>query len=50
MELPAHIKYRYRLTEDVELHLILMGPPNAPRHITMRYDKDNTISKKDLKN
>ena len=35
--------------DDVELHLILMGPPNSPRHIIMRYDKDNTISKKNLK-
>ena len=35
--------------EDVELHLILMGPPNAPRHITIKYDEKNTISKKDLK-
>ncbi len=35
--------------DDVELHLILMGPPNAPRHINIKYDKDNTISKKDLK-
>lgn len=35
--------------EDVELHLFLMGPPNAPRHIIFRYNKDNTISKKDLK-
>lgn len=35
--------------DDVELHLILMGPPNAPRHITLKYDKENTISKKNLK-
>ena len=35
--------------DDVELHLVLMGPPNAPRHIMIKYDKDNTISKKDLK-
>ncbi len=35
--------------DDVELHLILMGPPTSPRHITIRYHKDNTISKKDLK-
>lgn len=35
--------------DDVELHLILMGPPNSPRHIILRYHKDNTISKKDLK-
>ena len=29
--------------DDVELHLILMGPPNSPRHITIKYHKDNTI-------
>ncbi|MFW6285647.1 MAG: hypothetical protein ACOC16_00590 [Nanoarchaeota archaeon] len=34
---------------DVELHLILMGPPSSPRHITIKYDVDNTISKKNLK-
>lgn len=35
--------------EDVELHLILMGPPNSPRHIIIKYHPDNTISKKNLK-
>ena len=35
--------------DDVELHLILMGPPNSPRHITIRYHPDNTISKKNIK-
>ena len=35
--------------EDVELHLFLMGPPNAPRHISISYEEGNTISKKDLK-
>ena len=34
---------------DVELHLILMGPPTSPRHIILKYHEDNTISKKDLK-
>lgn len=34
---------------DVELHIIAMGPPNAPRHITLRYEEGNTVSKKDLK-
>lgn len=34
---------------DVELHLILMGPPTPPRHIMIKYDEGNTISKKDLK-
>lgn len=35
--------------DDVELHLILMGPPTSPRHIIIKYHQDNTISKKDLK-
>ena len=35
--------------EDVELHLIMMGPPNSPRHITIRANEENTISKKNLK-
>ncbi|MCA9497269.1 MAG: hypothetical protein KC589_10080 [Nanoarchaeota archaeon] len=35
--------------KDVELHLILMGPPNSPRHIVMKYADDNSISKKNLK-
>lgn len=34
---------------DVELHIIAMGPPNAPRHISISYHEDNTISKKNLK-
>lgn len=37
------------MRQDVKLHLILMGPPNAPRHITIEYNQDNTISKKDMK-
>jgi len=35
--------------EDVELHLIMMGPPNSPRHIRIVAHPDNTISKKNLK-
>lgn len=35
--------------EDVELHLIMMGPPYAPRHIKIVAHPDNTISKKNLK-
>lgn len=35
--------------DDVELHIIAMGPPNAPRHISLSYEEGNTISKKDLK-
>lgn len=35
--------------DDVELHLIMMGPPNSPRHIIIKYHEDNTISKKDMK-
>jgi tRNA (pseudouridine54-N1)-methyltransferase len=35
--------------EDVELHLIMMGPPYSPRHIRIVAHNDNTISKKNLK-
>jgi tRNA (pseudouridine54-N1)-methyltransferase len=35
--------------DDVEIHLIMMGPPTSPRHIMIRYAKGNTISKKNLK-
>jgi tRNA pseudouridine-54 N-methylase len=35
--------------DDAEIHLVMMGPPNSPRHIMIRYDENNTISKKDLK-
>ena len=35
--------------DDVEIHLIMMGPPTSPRHIMIKYDENNTISKKDLK-
>jgi len=35
--------------EDTKLHLFLMGPPNAPRHMTIEYNKENTVSKKNLK-
>ncbi len=34
--------------KDVKLHLIFDGPPNAPLHITIEYNKDLTISKKDV--
>lgn len=34
---------------DVEIHLFLMGQPNPPKHIMIRYENKNTISKKDLK-
>ncbi len=37
------------MREDVKLHLILMGPPKAPRHISIEYNSENTISKKDMK-
>ena len=35
--------------EDVELHIIAMGNPNPPRHISIKYINGNSISKKDLK-
>lgn len=37
-----------KMREDVRLHLILNGPPDAPKHIEFEYDKDIPISKKDL--
>lgn len=39
----------HTMREDVKLHLMLMGPPNAPRYITLEYHPENTISKKDMK-
>lgn len=38
-----------KFREDVQIHLFLMGPPNSPRHILIKFDKDNSISKKNLK-
>lgn len=35
--------------DDVELHIIAMGPPNSPRHILIKFEDGNSISKKDLK-
>jgi len=34
--------------EDVKLHLIFDGPPNAPVHLIFEYDKEMSISKKDI--
>ena len=36
------------MREDVRLHLIFDGPPNAPRHIVIESNKDLPISKKDV--
>lgn len=38
-----------KFRDDVELHLLLLGPPNSPRHIIIKYDEENSVSKKDLK-
>jgi len=35
--------------EDTVLDIILMGPPEKPRRIRMKYDKSHTLSKKNLK-
>lgn len=35
--------------KENEVHLYLMGPPRSPRHITIKYDENLTISKKNLK-
>ena len=34
--------------EDVKLHLIFNGPPDAPKHLEFVYNKDMPISKKDV--
>lgn len=36
------------IRKDTKLHLLFEGPPNAPLHIFMQYDKDLPISKKDV--
>lgn len=38
-----------KFREDTTLHLILAGPPNPPKHISITYDPESTISKKNLK-
>ena len=35
--------------ENVEVHLILMGEPNPPKHICIKSSQNTTISKKNLK-
>lgn len=34
--------------QDVKLHLIFEGPPNSPVHLIFEYNKEMSISKKDL--
>jgi len=36
------------MRDDVKLHLIFDGPPNAPRHLVFESNKDMPISKKDV--
>ncbi|MCR4284562.1 MAG: tRNA (pseudouridine(54)-N(1))-methyltransferase TrmY [archaeon] len=36
------------MRDDVKLHLIFDGPPNAPRHLVLESNKDLPISKKDV--
>jgi tRNA (pseudouridine54-N1)-methyltransferase len=36
------------IRNHVELHIILNGPPDPPKHIEFRYDPENSISKKDI--
>ena len=36
------------MRDDVKLHLIFDGPPNAPRHLILESNKDMPISKKDV--
>ena len=40
----------HAMREDVEMHLILNGPPDPPKHIHMYYDPNMPISKKDIGN
>lgn len=35
--------------EDTILDIILMGPPEKPRRVRMRYDENHSLSKKNLK-
>lgn len=37
-----------KLREDVKLHLILNGPPDAPKHLEFVSDEEMPISKKDV--
>lgn len=37
-----------QVREDVKLHLIFDGPPNAPRHLVIQYHPELPISKKDV--
>jgi len=36
------------IRKDVKLHLILNGPPDAPKHLEFLYDPEIPISKKDV--
>ncbi len=36
------------IRKDVKLNLIFDGPPNPPRHLIFQYDKNMSISKKDI--
>lgn len=36
--------------EDTVVHIILNGPPDAPKHLEFRHDPDSTLSKKDVGN
>lgn len=36
--------------KDVKMHLVLYGPPDAPKHIEMQITPDLEISKKDIGN
>ena len=38
------------MRDDIKLHLIFDGPPNAPRHLVLESNKEMPISKKDVAN
>lgn len=36
------------MRDDIKIHLIFDGPPNAPRHLVLESNKEMPISKKDI--
>ena len=34
--------------DHVDLHIVLNGPPDPPKHIEIKYDPEASISKKDI--
>ncbi len=38
----------HAIRQDVVLHLVFYGPPDPPKHLELRYDRNMPISKKDV--